>query len=259
MIGSYVHGDKKRLFVNTALGCNSQCSYCYLPDLKYSIGEQSPPIVQPEKVIDSILDSKLFERGMHGTLLSIGCYSECWDALNRNSTKHLLKAFLKMGNPVQFATKRYVNYTDITPILEHQIWDGQLSIYISNASVSEWEKYERGTTHPQKRFESFTCAKKINVPIFLYLKPILQDVTINDLDYYIGLVEEWGVDAIVGDMFSPHGATEENLAPIANGKLSVARPKDSDLIAMKLSESCKVFRNSTEVIENIMTGKEIES
>ena len=37
MENEYIFGDSNRLFLNTALGCSSACSYCYLPTLGYPI------------------------------------------------------------------------------------------------------------------------------------------------------------------------------------------------------------------------------
>jgi len=32
-MNSFVSGDKDRIFINTALGCNAKCKYCYLKSL----------------------------------------------------------------------------------------------------------------------------------------------------------------------------------------------------------------------------------
>lgn len=29
----YVYGDSSRVFLNTAIGCEARCEYCYLPQL----------------------------------------------------------------------------------------------------------------------------------------------------------------------------------------------------------------------------------
>ena len=34
--GYLFSNEPGRLFVNTSLGCTANCSYCYLPNLKYS-------------------------------------------------------------------------------------------------------------------------------------------------------------------------------------------------------------------------------
>ena len=36
IVEEFVYGSSKRLFVNTALGCNANCVYCYMPKLGYS-------------------------------------------------------------------------------------------------------------------------------------------------------------------------------------------------------------------------------
>ena len=43
--------------------------------------------------------------GKNGTLISFGCYSECWDEKNKPQTIKLIKYFLEKGNQIQVATK----------------------------------------------------------------------------------------------------------------------------------------------------------
>jgi len=46
MLNNYLYGNKERLFLNTNLGCNAQCSYCYLPILNFNLGKTPNNVIQ---------------------------------------------------------------------------------------------------------------------------------------------------------------------------------------------------------------------
>ena len=64
----FVYGNRERVFVNTALGCNAKCKYCYLPDVHN--GERI--IYSPaETVIKLVKDFPDFVQGEEGTIISM--------------------------------------------------------------------------------------------------------------------------------------------------------------------------------------------
>ena len=42
------------------------------------------------------------------TLITLGCFSECWDDNNKPETIKLIKYFLQKGNQIQLATKKEI-------------------------------------------------------------------------------------------------------------------------------------------------------
>ena len=72
----FVYGAQERIFLNTALGCSARCQYCYLPEL--DIGNR-PEYISAEETLEMLRNLSYFVPGPLGTILSIGCYSECWD------------------------------------------------------------------------------------------------------------------------------------------------------------------------------------
>ncbi|MBF4218549.1 hypothetical protein C5616_25645, partial [Vibrio anguillarum] len=93
----YVYGSKDRLFINTTLGCRSRCSYCYLPSLDYEVGASNLMIKDSDYVIEMVESRSDFIQGKKGTIISLGCYSECWDEPVRESTLALITYFLRKG------------------------------------------------------------------------------------------------------------------------------------------------------------------
>ena len=80
--------DNKRIFINTSLGCAGQCAYCYLPKMGYSNGSDNYRTISAQTIIEFIEKNKLDIN--QKTLITLGCYSECWDEYNKNETKIII-------------------------------------------------------------------------------------------------------------------------------------------------------------------------
>ncbi len=250
--GYLFSNDPNRLFVNTSLGCMANCSYCYLPVLKYSKGKKINNYITAEELIKQIELYKDIRFGKEGTLISFGCYSECWDENNKPQTIKLIKYFLKKGNQVQFATKKYVDYKDLIEISKLIQYHGQLVIFVSSSTISQWRKFEEGTTAPNERFKSFIVTKELGIPVVLYIKPVLYDTTINDIDKYIELIHKYDIkDVVVGSIIKINGTGE--VAPFINNKSLSTEPvaQEKDIID-SLSKICNVYTKSIHVLEKFI-------
>ena len=248
MLNNYLYGNKERLFLNTNLGCNAQCSYCYLPILNFNLGKTPNNVIQTEKLLETLNKNYNFKKGKNGTILSLGCYSECWDEINRKDTINLINSLLEYQNPIQLATKKYISEDDFCTIHLNKIqYPNHLSIFISSSTITQFQKYEKGTIDPMLRFDSFKMQSKYHIPMYLYIKPVLENITITDIDLYIQTVKQYNIDAIVGELFT----TEEGIfAPISKGKLYYEnKNNDYDSIVKELSLYCKIYRYSIEPIK----------
>lgn len=257
MFAKYISGNSARLFLNTELGCASSCEYCYLPAEGYPIGasaDRALRISAQELLVQLEQDGRV-KKGLQGTVFSIGCFSECWDNRNRKETLGLILGLLPFGNPIQMATKRRVNKEDLYKIVKSSHWQKQLFIFISSASVSKWAVLEKGTTSPVRRFESFKNCHDVGVKSFLYIKPVLPNVTINDVNYYGEIMDVNRVSAIVGDQFEKGG--EGRSSPISIG-LKVKTHSDVDKIRVALSAYGKVYNNSTDVLERAHNDNQLD-
>jgi DNA repair photolyase len=214
---NYLYGDTNRIFLNTNLGCSSQCSYCYLPELNIAIGTKANKHMSVNDLFNSLLENTDFSAGKDGTIISLGCCSECWDEANQGNTIELLSKLIPLGNPIQLSTKREVKLASIQPLLSELAWYGQLNIYISNSTISHWDEYEQKTTAPMHRFKSFDLKSTNKIPMYLYIKPVLLGITIKDIEQYISIANQYNLDIILGEMFT----TNESpiLAPIGQNNL----------------------------------------
>lgn len=84
--------DNKRIFINTCLGCTGECSYCYLGKMGYDNSKIISKVKKAEDLIDEIERKTLISKD---TLITLGCFSECWDDNNKPQTIKLIEYFLK--------------------------------------------------------------------------------------------------------------------------------------------------------------------
>lgn len=240
--------EKERLFINTSLGCTANCAYCYLPTLKYSKGKKLDNYVTAEKILKDLENYKEFELGRNGTLISFGCYSECWDERNKKETIKLIKYFLEKGNKIQLSTKKYIDYKELTDISKLIKFYGQLTIFISSATISYSDVLENNTTPPKERFKSFLITKELNIPTILYIKPVLYNITIKDIDLYKEVIKKYNIkDVVVGSIIKTNGKGE--VAPFVNDNSMHAEPIEQEKeIISSLKEVCNVYTKSLQVV-----------
>lgn len=252
----YIYGDKKRIFLNTNLGCSSGCLYCYLPEegLKINAKQGTTPKISFEKILDHLSVDPRFIPGKSGTMLSIGCFSECWDKSNRFDTQQLIIQLLAYGNFIQLATKRQVKYEDLEPIIKSSNWNGQLRIYVSSASITEWANWEPGTTHPNKRFESFTACRKAGIFAYLYIKPVIPEVTLQDGTIFASVMQKFNVPAIVGEQFNSKASTSIT-SPISE-ILYIEPHSDVQNLRDYLKKHGTVYNDSTSTFSKEAIGYE---
>ena len=239
---------KERLFINSSLGCTANCAYCYLPTLKYSKGKKLDNYVTAEKILKDLENYKELELGRNGTLISFGCYSECWDERNKKETIKLIKYFLEKGNKIQLSTKKYIDYKELTDISKLIKFYGQLTIFISSATISYSDVLENNTTPPKERFKSFLITKELNIPTILYIKPVLYNITIKDIDLYKEVIKKYNIkDVVVGSIIKTNGKGE--VAPFVNDNSMHAEPIEQEKeIISSLKEVCNVYTKSLQVV-----------
>ena len=168
---------------------------------------------------------------------------------NKEQTIKLIKYFIEKGNQIQFATKRYVDYKDLIEISSLLKYYGQLTIFISSSTISEWKTIENGTTIPEERFKSFEIAQRLNIPVILYMKPILYNITIKDIDKYIDLIKEYSIkDVVVGSIIKTNGTGE--VAPFVNDNSMHTEPIEQEKSIIDLiSKICNVYTKSIHVLK----------
>lgn len=245
--------DNKRIFINTSLGCCSKCSYCYLPEVGFRNDLNNYKVLSFEEIID-LLDKSNVDINKD-TLITLGCYSECFDENNKKETIKLVKYFLKKGNQVQLSTKRQIFDEDVKEIISDITYSGQLIIFVSSATISMQKTIEKKTTSIEKRFENFSLYNKFNIPIVLYMKPVLKNITIKDLNLYKEYIKKYNIkDVVVGSVFT-NVKSLETIHFSKENKLFYNECDDEDIIISELMNLTNVYRRSSEVMEKYKLKK----
>lgn len=79
-----------------------KCSYCYLSKMGYDNKSIVSKVKKAEELIKEIENLGIPK----DTLITLGCFSECWDNNNKPETIKLIHYFLKRGNQIQLSTKK---------------------------------------------------------------------------------------------------------------------------------------------------------
>ena len=132
--------DGSRVFISTHLGCESGCTYCYLPhQTSFEFDEE---IVPAQVLFNQVINDKRYKQGQNGTLVSLGCYSEPFSKNSFTETVELIDAFLQQGNRVQIATKQCVSEDSLQAISDIQQYANQFVLLTSCAAITDNEKIE---------------------------------------------------------------------------------------------------------------------
>ena len=183
------------------------------------------------------------------TLITLGCFSKCWDEHNKPQTIELIKHFLSQGNQVQLSTKKQISSSDVLQFKDLIQYKGQLVVFVSSATISKWQQVEKNTDSPDCRFKTFDISRHLDIPTVLYMKPILQGITKQDIDLYKNVIRQYHVkDVVVGSIFREH-STEETV-PFSDKKQLFYNPVSDEIrIKNSLRNLCNVFLRSSQVMD----------
>ena len=237
-----IYGTSERIFVNTAIGCNACCKYCYMPKLGHKKKEKT---ISGEMAVQQVLNMTCFSPGKNGTVLSLGCYSECLDLQNMKETETVIQGLLPLGNRIQLATKQIVTEHFLEIIKRYQMYDEQMHIYISMPTISLIEQLESGTALANQRITNIENCIRHNIPVVLYIKPFLENITESDLEKYIKIVRKYRIPAVVGGYLytEPNG----KLADVGNGRLYEGNLEFGRIkFINELRKHTQVYEHSTE-------------
>ena len=128
---------------------------------------------------------------------------------------------------------------------------GQLIIFVSSATISQWSTLEKRTDDPNKRFNTFKISKQLDIPTVLYMKPILKGITIQDIDLYKKVISKYGIkDVVVGSIFGEQHSQET--VHFSNEGLLFYNPVSDELQIKKelmQMENVRVFSRSSKVAQ----------
>ena len=240
-------GNDKRIFINLSLGCKARCEYCYVN--KLCSNEIVHSKISTDELLERLAGMDVFRPGKDGTILSFGCYGECWIKEDIPDMKYLIKEIAKAGNKMQISTKKKIELEDIKDIDECLQYEGQLCIYISIPTITEYNQYEPGTDAVEDRIKNFELISSIKkIKFVLYIRPVLKDVTIKDIDKYKNIIMKYQIPCVVGDRYEFNDFDERYIDDVGEGMLHEESVADADVISENLKKYGLVVRHSIDLI-----------
>lgn len=243
LVNNFVYGDTNRIFINTDLGCNAECKYCYLPLLNIVHGERR---ISASKAIELVNNSGYYVPGPKGSIISIGCYSECMDQDNITDTIALIKYFVGKKNFVQLATKRKITNSFFKKFIKCENVKKYLWIYVSLPTITNSHILELGTDSPYDRIENFDLCRKYSIHSVIYIKPYLKGITIQDVVRYNELIRKYNIPIVVGNVLSIKPTSQHAL--VGEKRLYEHSEKDMENFITQIENNIGVYLHSTDCL-----------
>lgn len=126
---------------------------------------------------------------------------------------------------------------------------GQLVIFVSMATITYHDKIENNATPIEERIKNFKNLSKLDIPIVLYIKPVLKGVTIKDLDLFKSFIINYKIkDVVIGTIFTLE-PSKETIHFSDKNKLFYNEVDDEKILINELSKFTNVFTRSTQVMQ----------
>lgn len=240
-----VSGTRDRIFLNTSLGCDCRCQYCYLAD----VGITGVERFCHQQVFDELINLPCFEPGAGGSVLSIGCYSECFSPENRQETVSLIKKIAPLGNHIQLATKKRIEIGDLMELDRHAQYKNQIGIFISVPTLSQSSIIEIGTDNARERLEVLEYQHLFhNLYFVMYIKPVLPGITRNDISEYCQILQDYRVKCVVGGLLHPQPNKQSDTTLVGQSWF-LETNEDQSYIMDSLHPYTAVYRHSVDIIK----------
>ena len=193
---------KNRVFFNLANGCNKYCQYCYIPEMGYDCKILFSDL-SGEDVIAIIEKNPNIKKGKRGDLFSIAPHAEPFLDEIIDKTFDWVGCVSQSMNPIQIATKSELTEEICYKLANVRRYKEQITLFISTSTITYSNIIEPNVTKLDKRLKSLELLDKYEIPYFLYIKPILPNITIQDKMLYANLMKKYKIkQCVVGVYYS---------------------------------------------------------
>lgn len=190
-----IHWDGPRMFVKISKnGCGSACVYCCTdaPSERQVLFDKS----RIEQTIRTVISSEVFSSGQRGTLISLCPDTEPFKSEESTSiVLGIIKHCLPTGNVIQISTKELIPDSIMSAIRSMSMYDGQVVIFTSITSLSQYEKFEPGAAPVHLRMKNFINCRNNNIRTCLYIKPFFSHI-VKEQSNLINMIHEHSPDSV---------------------------------------------------------------
>ncbi len=168
------------LTIHPGVGCPLQCSYCYIYDMgfhKYATQYSLSGL----QLVAALLHNKYFYPTIWGTYLAFGSVTEPFLPNVTVKTLEYLKAIAEyLGNPCQVSTKIALKDEVIDEL--SSIKNLRLSVLITITSLRQYRNLEQRAPDPYDRLDSIKRLRKKGFKPFIFLRPLLPGLKMEEID-----------------------------------------------------------------------------
>lgn len=245
-----------RLFINSALGCSSNCSYCYLDDIGLAKGRIIRK-VDTDSIIQTLEATKNILWNPIETVISFGCYSDPWSHSSRDSTIKIIQYLDKLNCSISLSTKQFVKSSHIEKLSSIKN-KNNLVFLISLPIIVDMKFHEKGTCSVQERILSISNLKALGFTVALYVKPFLQGITIKGISTIQSAMIDFHIPIILGRHFKADGEGRKSV--VSNTILfNETECNEYRFMYEKLSKVGSICEHSYEVFNLIKEQKANET
>ncbi|MDU9050902.1 MAG: radical SAM protein [Candidatus Electrothrix sp. Rat3] len=242
---NFLFYNKKRLFINSRVGCLARCNYCYLDRIGIPRGKIAKQI-QPADIIRVIGKNLKTIWKPDDTLASFGCYSDPWDAYSKHHTKKIMTFLNQNKYRVTLSTKQAVNSIDLEEI--YSLDKSYLYFLISIPVANEISVMEKGTSSLRQRIESIKVLHENGFNVAIYIKPFLGDTTLKSLPEIVKILQCISLPVILGKLFVSSPGTKGNKAVVSNSYILVeSETREYFNVKNILQQYTTVYENSFQI------------
>ncbi len=204
--------DKNRVLTYSQLSCPLDCTYCFVNDMTTNQHKNVEYLTDRQIELLKNLPKEI-------ELIMLGCDTEFLQS--KEEALEIIKKLSKFGKDISMITKIPINefmLDEISTINEEMKGQGNiLSISISLPCISEEmsAKYEPKVPSPQKRIDSIKMIANKNIPTMLAIRPLLPDISNEELQRIVDLTKEY----VLGYYSGPLYLNDDRIATLLPGNL----------------------------------------
>jgi DNA repair photolyase len=197
--------ESGRFFISPILGCNAQCSYCYIYDNGYKnrIRHNQCSILDSLEFIKS---HKNYSAGEDGSIISIGAWGDPFPRYSKKAQQYSLmwlKEACKLGNPIQIMSRYGLLDEVIDEIAKLGNNSNQILYSTSITTIIKYRLIEPYADAPEERIRSLEKLQAKGVQVNVMIKPFIEGITDLELDEIEALLKKGNIEnCVVGGFYT---------------------------------------------------------
>lgn len=188
--------DRNTVYLSTGLVCNNMCRFCYSSSLIEDENQTNDPDYIAQ-IICKLID--IDPRFRRDTTVMLGGFNDPFHEAHYESTLSILEKLKHLENPVHIATRIPLNPEQISkfPLFKKLVINYSISTFPSSNIHFPLEPYNQ-----EKRFHTAKQLIDRGGSVALFIRPVIKDRTIGDLDLILKSTVDAGISVItVGGLY----------------------------------------------------------